>query len=367
MNRNSTAIFVAALLFAIAAGCRKPPAAEQKPSGQTTPTAAPAQQPGTPAGAAQQPQQPQQPPQQPQPEPAKPMPAQLPAVLARVNGQDVTKADFDRLIRNMELSAGQSVPAERRNEIYRRSLDQLITYTLLQQETKARGIAVTDAEVNSRVAEMRKQFPDEATFRRALKERGMTVERLRIDARVDLVITRMMEREVAGLTPATDEQARDFYQKNPDKFQQPEAVRASHILFPTQNADAATKQQVRAQAEAVLKEAKGGADFGQLARTHSKDGSAAQGGDLGFFPRGQMVPAFEQAAFNLKPGEISGIVESQFGYHIIKLTERRGAATVPYEEVADRIKQFLTEQQKQQRAEAFVQALKKKARIEVLV
>jgi peptidyl-prolyl cis-trans isomerase C len=295
------------------------------------------------------------------------MPAQLPQVLARVNGQDVMKADFDRLVRNMELSAGQAIPAERRDEILRRSLDQLITYTLLQQETKARRIAVTDAEVNSRVAEMRKQFPDEAAFRKALKERGMTVERLREDARIDMVITRMMESEVASLQPATDEQARDFYQKNPAKFQQPESVRASHILFATQNADAAAKQQLRAQAESVLKQAKGGADFAQLARTHSKDGSAAQGGDLGFFPRGQMVPAFEQAAFGMKPGEISGIVESQFGYHIIKLTERRAPSTVPFEEVSGRIKQFLTEQQKQERAEAFVQGLKKKARIEVLV
>jgi peptidyl-prolyl cis-trans isomerase C len=356
VNRNAPAIAAMALLVTAGAACRKPPADDKssaQPAQQAAPAPGAATPPaGTPAPAA---------------EPAKPMPAELPAVLARVNGENVTKADFDRLIKNMEIGAGQRIPEERRNEILRRSLDQLITYTLLQQESKARRLDVTAAEVEARVAEMRKQFPSEAEFRKALKERGMTVERLREDARVDMVITKMMETEVAGLPPATDQEARDFYQKNPDKFQQPEAVRASHILIPTGNADAAAKQQLRTQVESVLKMAKSGTDFGQLAREYSKDGSAAQGGDLGFFPRGQMVPAFEQAAWPLNVGEISGIVETQFGFHIIKLTERRAASTVPFEQVSGQIQQFLSEQKKQQRAEAFVAELKKKARIEVLI
>jgi len=93
----------------------------------------------------------------------------------------------------------------------------------------------------------------------------------------------------------------------------------------------------------------------------------AHGGDLNYFPRGQMVPAFDKAAFALKTGDISGIVETQFGYHIIKVTDRRAASPVPFEQVSDRIRQFLADQQKQARSEAFVDALKKKARIEVLV
>jgi peptidyl-prolyl cis-trans isomerase C len=305
--------------------------------------------------------------QSPTAEAPKPMPAELPAVLARVNGEDVTRTDFERLIKNMELGAGQKIPAERRDEILRRSLDQLITYTLLQQESKARRIDVSAAEVDARVAQMRQQFPSEAQFRQALGERGMTVERLHADARTDMVITKLIEGEVATLPPPTDAEAREFYQKSPDKFQQPEAVRASHILFPAQGADAAAKKRARAQAESVLKQAKAGTDFAQLAREHSKDGSAAQGGDLGFFPRGQMVPPFEQAAFALKVGEISGIVESQFGYHIIKLTDRRATSTLAFEQVSGQIREFLTQQKKQERAETFVEGLKKKARIEVLV
>ena len=143
--------------------------------------------------------------------------------------------------------------------------------------------------------------------------------------------------------------------------------RRLHIILVDETADAATKKKATDEAQSVLKQARSGADFAELAKKHSADGSAQQGGDLNFFTRGQMVPAFDQAAFALKPGEISDIVTTQFGYHIIKVTEHRPASTVPFEQVSARIKDFLTEQQKQQKADAFIQSLKQKAKIEVLV
>lgn len=296
------------------------------------------------------------------------MPAQLPDVLARVNGEPVLKADFDRLIKNMEVGANQPVPAERRDEVLRQALDQLVTYTVLSQETRARKVSITDAEVESNIKQMQMQFPNEGEFKKALAARGLTIERLRSDAKVDLSINKMMEAEVSTLPPPTDAQCREFYDKNPDKFKQPEAVRASHILFRVEEtADAATKKKILAEAQAVLKQARGGSDFAELARKHSADGSAAQGGDLSFFTKGQMVPAFDQAAFAMKPGEISDLVTTQFGYHIIKLTERRAESTVGFEQVSPRIKEFLGGQQKQERAQAFIASLKQKAKIEVLV
>jgi peptidyl-prolyl cis-trans isomerase C len=301
------------------------------------------------------------------PEPAKPMPAQLPDVLARVNGQDVMKTDFDMLVRNMELSQGP-IPAERRDEILRSALDQLVAYTLLQQEAKARNLTVSDAEVNERLKAMQGQFPTEEEFKKALASRSMTVERLRDDARVDMVITRLMDSEVASAEPATDADCQEFYEKNPDKFKRGEAVRASHILImANETADEATRKKARAQIDAVHKRARAGEDFAKLAQAHSQDGSAAQGGDLNFFERGRMVPPFEEAAFALKPGEISDVVTTQFGYHVIKVTERREASAVPLDEVRDRVREFLTNQKKQQRADAFIASLKQKSKIEVLI
>ncbi|HEU4938973.1 MAG TPA: peptidylprolyl isomerase [Vicinamibacterales bacterium] len=300
--------------------------------------------------------------------PTKPMPAELPDVLARVNGEAVTRVDFDRLIKNMELRANQPVPAERRDEVYRKALDQLVTYTVLSQETRARKVDVTDAEVDSGIQQMRGQFQTEEAFKKALESRGMTLDKLKADTRIDISINKMVEAEVSTQPPPTDAQVREFYDKNPDKFKQDEAVRASHILFRVEEAaDAATKKKAMDEAQSVLKQARAGADFAELAKKHSADGSAQQGGDLNFFTRGQMVPPFDQAAFAMKPGEISEIVTTQFGYHIIKVTERRPASTVPFEQVSGRIKEFLTEQQKQQKADAFIQSLKQKAKIEVLV
>ena len=298
---------------------------------------------------------------------AKPMPAELPEVLARVNGEAVTKTEFNRLVKNLELGNGP-IPADRRDEILRGALDQLITYTALLQEAKSRSISVSDAEVDGRLKQMQAQFPTEEAFKKALTERNLTLERLKEDTRIDTVIGKMIEAEVANQPAVTDAKVREFYDQNPDKFKQDESIRASHILIKVpEGADEATKQKARAEIDGVLKQAKSGGDFAKLAQQHSADGSAAQGGDLGFFGRGQMVPAFEQAAFALAPGEISDVVTTQFGYHIIKLTEKRPPATVAFEQVSDRIRQYLEQQQKQERARTFIDAVKSKSKIEVLV
>ena len=112
------------------------------------------------------------------PAPPKPVPAQLPDVLAKVNGQDVKKADFDMLVKDMELGQGP-IPADRRDEVLRGTLDRLITYTVLSQEAKTRKVTATDAEVDDRLKQMQQQFPNEDAFKKALGERNMTIERLR--------------------------------------------------------------------------------------------------------------------------------------------------------------------------------------------
>jgi peptidyl-prolyl cis-trans isomerase C len=304
----------------------------------------------------------------PAPAPPKPVPAQLPPVIARVNGEDVKKEDFDRIIHTMEARAGQPIPPDRRDEILRGAIDQLVVYTLLSQESRNRGIKVDEGEIDKKMAELRSQFPTQDAFEKALKERGMTVDSLKKDARVDLAVTKLMEAETAALPGPSDLEAKDFYDKNPERFKQDEQVRASHILIKvTPDADAAAKKRARAEIDGVLKQARAGADFGKLAQQHSQDGSAAQGGDLNFFSKGQMVPEFDQVAFTLKPNQISDVVTTQFGYHIIKVTGHKPARVIPLEEASQQIKQFLTEQKKQQHSEAFIEALKKKSKIEVLV
>jgi peptidyl-prolyl cis-trans isomerase C len=299
----------------------------------------------------------------------KPVPAELPAVLARVNGETIEKTEFEKAIRNVEGRAGGPVPAEERDRVYRGVLDQLIAYRLLMQETRTRNIDVPDAEVEARIAAIKQQFPSEDVFTSALKQQSMTLEQLRADAKADMQVAKMLEAEVNSKVAVAPADVNDFYTQNPDKFQQGERVRASHVLIRAEeNADAKTKEEARAKAADVLKQARSGKDFAELAKHYSQDpGSAAQGGDLGYFGQGQMVGPFEQAAFALKPGELSDIVETPFGFHVIKVADRQPSRTVPLDDVKPQIEQFLQNQQRQEKTEAFINSLKSKGKVEVLI
>jgi peptidyl-prolyl cis-trans isomerase C len=345
-----TSILIGALSVT---ACRKAPAANAQTATSPAATSGQAAAPsGPPVPAA----------------PPKPVPAQLPDVVARVNGEEVKKLEFERMIHTLEQRAGQQIPAERRDEILRGALDQLVVYTLLSQESRNRGIKVEDSEIDQKVEQLRSKFPTQEAFTKALAERGMTMDRLKHDARVDISVTKLMDAEMATEPAPSEQDAKAFYLKNPDRFKQGEKVRASHILIKVdQKAPPVAKQKARAAIDAVLKQAKTGGDFSKLAQEHSQDGSSAQGGDLNYFTREQMVPEFSKVAFSLKPGEISDVVETQFGYHIIKVVDHQEARTIPFEEVNAQIKQFLGNQKKQQHADAFIDGLKKKSKIEVLI
>jgi peptidyl-prolyl cis-trans isomerase C len=292
------------------------------------------------------------------------VPATIPPVVARVNGQNVPKSDFDRLLKQMEMQAGQPVPQARRDEVCRAVLDQLVTYTALVHEATARKVEVTPAEAkqvsDAKIAELRKQIPDPKAFNKALAERNMTLDRLRADIRNDIAINKMMQAEVASTPAVTDAEVREFYDKNPNEFT---GLRASHILIRPAGFDEDSKKKARAQAEDLMKQARAGADFADLARKHSADGSAQQGGDLGFFTKGSMVPAFSDAAFALKPGEVGDVVETQFGFHVIKSLERKD---VPFDDASTKIREFLTAKHRDERQKAFVADVKSRSKIEVM-
>jgi peptidyl-prolyl cis-trans isomerase C len=313
-----------------------------------------------PAGAATAPAPPQ---------PPKPMPAQLPAVLARVNGEAIERWEFDNAVKRIEARAGAPVPADRRDEILRGILDQLVSYHLLAQESRARKLAVGDQEVDARVADIRKNFPDEAAFTQAMATQGLTVDHLRTQTRTTLEVQKVIDAEVSSKVAVQDADVSAFYQQNTDRFKQGETVHASHILIGVApNATPAQKSEAKAKAQAALKQVRAGAEFATVARAQSQDpGSAQNGGDLGFFPKGQMTPAFEAAAFKLKPGSVSNVVETPFGFHIIKVLERRPPRTAPLAEVSGQIKEFLTQGQREQKLEQFIAQVKGKSKLEVLV
>ena len=362
--------FIGILALVLVGACNRQPAA----ASQTTaaPAAAPAAKPaqpasgGQPAAAAQAPAAPGA---QPGPETPKPVPAVLPQVLAKIDGQPVGREELETAVKDAESRAGRAVPPTERDAVYRGLLDRVILFRLLSAEAKVRGITVTPQEITDRIAQIKKQFPSEAEFQQELTKRHTTMAQLQEEQRRDLLNAKTIEAEVAPRVAVTPQELDAFYKGNPDQFKEPETVRASHILIGVaKDAAPAAKQAARTEAEGVLKRVKAGEDFAALAKQHSKDpGSAAVGGDLNFFPKGQMVPAFDAAAFALKTGEISSLVETEFGFHIIKLTDRRAGRIVPLEEVKDRLEDFLKQRKQQELVQQYLLGLKAKYRVEVLI
>lgn len=317
---------------------------------------------GSPAAAAAAP---------PQAPPVKPLPAQLPDLLATVDGERIERWELEGAIKGLEARAGAPIPAERRDQIVRSLLDQIVDYHVLSREARERKIASTDAEVTAQINQIKGGFPNEQAFQQALTTQGITLDQLQRQTRMGMDIDKVLQSEIAPKVKVDEAEVGAFYKQNLAQFEQGESVHASHILIATpQGAQTAEKEKgaAKAKAQDVLKQVKAGGDFAALAKAQSQDpGSAPGGGDLGFFPKGQTDPAFEAAAFALKPGGISDVVETQFGYHVIKVHEHRAARTAPLEEVSGQIREFLTGQQRESAIQSFLAGVKAKRKVEILL
>ncbi len=248
-------------------------------------------------------------------------------------------------------------------------LDRIIGFHLLVQEAKARKVVAPPWEVDGQVEQIRKQFPSEDAFKQMLQSRGVTLEQLRADTAQTIAVNVMLKSELEPKITVSEADSKTFYEENKPRFRQEDSVHASHILIRTpEQADAAAKAKAKAQADDLLAQIKKGADFAELARKFSQDpGSAQNGGDLGFFSKGQMVQPFEQAAFNLKPGQLSGVVETPFGFHIIRVSETKAGRDMAYEEVKAQIADFLKQQMRDKKSQEFVDQLKAKGKVQILI
>jgi peptidyl-prolyl cis-trans isomerase C len=184
----------------------------------------------------------------------------------------------------------------------------------------------------------------------------------------DLTLKKLIDDEVAPGVKLSDIEIRAFYDNNPEAFKQPERVKASHILIKVDpQADASQKAEAKKKIDLVQAKLQKGEDFGALAKEYSDGPSGPEGGDLGYFTRGQMVKPFEDAAFAMKPGEVSGVVETKFGYHLIKVTDRKPETTMSYDEVKARLEEFLKQRKIQEEINVYVKRLEEKAKIERFV
>ena len=296
---------------------------------------------------------------------------ELPAgkVLVAVNGTTITQSRIDsELAPYLERAAsmGREIPEAQKAQLQKERLNIMIEMQLLGEKIKSEGISITDEQVNEKVKEITtRQGITIQDFEKSLQTRGgLTMAGFNDQLKMALGIEELLESEyIKSGQSITEEEAKKFYDNNITKFTRQGQVKASHILIGTTGEDEVGKIAAKAKAEDVLAQVRGGADFAELAKTHSSCSSKNKGGDLGFFDKGQMVPEFSQAAFALKPDEISDVVETKFGYHIIKVTDRKEAGVSSFEEEKSNIVKNLEARKKQAFTRSFVDRLKSNAKI----
>ena len=290
---------------------------------------------------------------------------------AVVNGTIITQAELDSQMKIVidRLSASGRLPdPSQLDQIRSQVLENLIARELLYQESQKKGIKISEEEVNQQLIKVKAQFPNEAEFNNALNRMDLTEASIKEKLERDLALRKLIEDEITPKVTVTDSEIRAFYDNNPATFKQPERVKASHILIKVDpQANAEQKAEAQKKIDLVQAKLQKGEDFGALAKEYSEGPSGPKGGDLGYFTRGQMVKAFEEAAFAMKPGEVSGVVETRFGYHLIKVTDKTPEGTLPYNDVKEKLGEFLKQKKIQQEIQVYVKNLEEKAKIEKFV
>jgi len=296
-------------------------------------------------------------------------PIDLPEIVATVNGQNITKQQLQDLFNAALQASGakiESLNAQQQLGGYTQLLQDLIMDKLVAEASS--NEKVTDADVDAELAKIKGQFPDDKAFQEQIAQAGMTPEKLKENIRTGLQQSRWMKSQV-NTPEITDEKAKAFYDSNIKEFEQPETVKASHILFMV-DADA-TPEVVKQKEDAALKAAEraaAGEDFTKLAKELSEEpGAAESGGDLGFFPKDRMVPEFAEVAFTQKLGDISKPVKTQFGWHIIKVTDKKEAGTVPFDQVKEQVVSYLKSSSQREAVQAVLNKLKESAKVETFL
>lgn len=253
-------------------------------------------------------------------------------ILAEVNGEKITLNDFEEEISGVPASYRSIISTNKR-----KFLDDIILQELLYQEAIKKGLE-KDKDVIKNLERIKKK----------------------------VLAQKLLEKEVIETTKISEDEVNKYYEEHKQDYKIPEQVNAAHILIKVK--EGANEQEEKAtfeKAEGLLKKIKEGADFSQLAKENSECPSSSKGGELGYFSKGQMIPEFEEVVFSLKVGEISGIVKTKFGYHIIKSLDKKESRQKELSEVKDEIEQELIKKKQKSNFENYTNDLKSKAKITI--
>jgi len=287
-------------------------------------------------------------------------------IAMKINGTPISVEEIDNAIQGLSMELFKK-PSEQLTEdelkkTYDLAREKVLARELLYQESLAGGFVADQNAVGAEIAKVLGKFPSEKEFYDTLAKAGISEDDYARMIRQDLSINKLIESQIGDVGVPTDEQIKEVYDKHPEKMQSPEQVQTCHILVKTEQG---VTDEARAKMESICERIKT-EPFSDVAKECSDCPSSEQGGNLGFFQRGSMVPAFEEVAFALEKGEISDVVETQFGLHVIQLVDRKTAQAISLEEASPKIQEFLQNDLLTQHIEKWVGDLKKKAKIEFI-
>jgi len=291
-------------------------------------------------------------------------------VVLEVDGTAITVLDVRELFTARYGRQFESMPAEQRAmvepQVQQMVMNELIQKTLLINAADKEGMKVTPEEVEKSLKEIAAKIPEGASLEEFAKNAGVSLDRIRQQISTDTKVRKLYEKVTADVAAPAEADVKKYFDEHPEEFEQKASVEASHILISTQGiedpAQLAAKEKIAKELRTELV-AKKGENFAEMAGLHSDCPSKAQGGDLGEFEKGQMVPAFETAAFSQEVGVIGETVKTDFGYHIIKVSGKKEAKTLAYADVKEDLTKTLLDQTKSEKMNAFVETLREKAKI----
>ncbi len=282
-----------------------------------------------------------------------------------VNNIPITEADISLEIKRIIFQAKamqQPIDESMMDSMKDKVIESLINRELLYEQTIAKGITSDATEIDNNIDQIKQRLEPGQTFESLLEEMGITLENMRKQVGQAHAIQKLLETEVYPQAMVTEKDSRMFFDNNPQYFKKPEEVKASHILI--QVAPDATdedKLAARTKIEDIQKKIATGEDFADLARKYSEGPSNVKGGDLGFFDRKKMVKPFADAAFVLEPGQVSDIVETRFGFHLIKVFEKNTESVYAFEDIKQRLTELLQQQKIQDETIRYLEELRKTA------
>ena len=290
--------------------------------------------------------------------------------VARINGTEIGRADFERQMERTKSRfqrAGRQIAPALEMRLKENLVRKLVEEELIEQKAKSEGVTVTAEELAAKVTEHKTRFGSDKAFQSFLERTNQTEADVKADLEKNLLRDKLFAKLLAASEP-TDEDAKKYFDDNIEKYKQKEQIKASHILFKVEKDTADKDKKAKlAEAKKVLVEAKkASVDFGELAKKYSEGPTKERSGDLGTFSRGRMVAAFEDAAFAAKAGDVIGPVETQFGYHVIKVYEKTAEKQRTFDEVKDSILTSLKARQKSKATRELLDTLKSTAKVEIL-